>query len=117
MILEKKKNKEKHTETDGKEYNINRVENSSENHNYINIRYSNKISEEKQWLNDSDIPEDSENTKNKETINQNLNNTAKATKKIRDDGKRCKEVIYGKIEQKTKAWSRSMKSEKQDQSY
>ena len=48
MILEKKKNKEKHTETDGKEYNINRVENSSENHNNINIRYSNKISEEKQ---------------------------------------------------------------------
>lgn len=39
----------------------------------------------------------------KKPINQNLNNTAKATKKIRDDGKRCKEVIYGKIEQKTKA--------------
>ena len=56
-----KQTKKRQTQTDGKEYIINRENNNSENNKDGNNKDSKEISEEKQELSDSNIAEDSQN--------------------------------------------------------
>ena len=112
--IEKETNK-RHTQTNGKEYNMNREKNNLENNKDVSNKDSGKISEEKQELiysnileniqnakqklNDSNIVEDSQNAKKKETSKQNPNDITKTTEKIRDQEKSCKK-------DKMKEWSK-----------
>ena len=67
----KKEKNEKHTQTDGKEYNMNREENNSENDKDDNNKGgSNQINEKKQQLSNSNIVEDRHNAKH-ELIDRN----------------------------------------------
>ena len=61
----------KQTQTDGKEYNMNREKNNYENDKDGNNKDSNQISDEKQELSDSNILEDRQNAK-QELINSNI---------------------------------------------
>ena len=70
FTIEKEINK-KQTQTDGKEYNMNREKNNSENDKDGNNKDRNQISEEKQELNDSNIVEDRQNAKH-ELIDSNI---------------------------------------------
>ena len=56
-----KETKKRQTQTDGKEYIINRKKNNSENNKDGSNKDSKEISEEKQELSDSNIAEDSQN--------------------------------------------------------
>ena len=70
----KKEANKKQTQTEGKEYNINREENYSENDKDDNNKSSSQINEEKQELSDSNIVEDRHNAKRELFDSNNVEN-------------------------------------------
>ena len=70
----KKEANKKQTQTEGKEYNINREENYSENDKDDNNKGSSQVNEEKQELSDSNIVEDRHNAKSELFDSNNVEN-------------------------------------------